>query len=404
MFDTKRMTVVLLRPADLPLEVVILLIGGMIMLLTGIVLFAVSQNVAPYYQNGVYGLLLVIFALQTVTLGKTPFGELRRSRLVLAAGVAVAAVGIAACFIPSFTLLPRWLLLVCFGPGGLLLLLQMILSHDKLRTWLKYGGIFRHLIAGCFTVYGFSILLALVLWQQNLSASRITATIVTADGLAICYLAAVIWKIYRAYPHIEQNTQGAPALSTEQTILLLMGVFMLILGVLLIPVNVGWLPFSPSAQLGLLLVIFAVQMLAAGSTPIGPFPRTWLIIVCGFLFAALGIVSCLVPEILLKPLTVLVGLLNILGGVITLARIGSAARRPLDASVGPRPRVLTQLFAAQVILNLLTIMFGVAMLIPGVVPGLVIGAILAANGCVLLYLLRVLCALDALRGAQAAAA
>jgi hypothetical protein len=44
------------------------------------------------------------------------------------------------------------------------------------------------------------------------------------------------------------------------------------------------------------------------------------------------------------------------------------------------------------------------MLIPGVVPGLVIGAILAANGCVLLYLLRVLCALDALRGAQAAAA
>jgi len=48
-FDTKRMTVVLQRPADLPLEVVILLIGGMIMLLTGIVLFAVSQHVAPYY-------------------------------------------------------------------------------------------------------------------------------------------------------------------------------------------------------------------------------------------------------------------------------------------------------------------------------------------------------------------
>jgi hypothetical protein len=37
------------------------------------------------------------------------------------------------------------------------------------------------------------------------------------------------------------------------------------------------------------------------------------------------------------------------------------------------------------------------MLIPGLVHGLVVGVILAANGCVLLYLLSILVVLDKMR-------
>ena len=82
---------------------------------------------------------------------------------------------------------------------------------------------------------------------------------------------------------------------------------MLLLGILLIPVNLSQLPFSGSAQLGLLMVIFAIQMLASGSTPIGLFPRNWLMIIFGLLFAALGIISSIIPGILVKPLTILIG-------------------------------------------------------------------------------------------------
>jgi hypothetical protein len=60
--------------------------------------------------------------------------------------------------------------------------------------------------------------------------------------------------------------------------------------------------------------------------------------------------------------------------------------------------MLAKLFAAQLTMNLLAIMFGTSMLIPGLVHGLVIGVILAANGCVLLYLLRILVVLDKMRG------
>ncbi len=131
----------LLQEANISLEAVILTIGGMALLIAGIVLFPVSRGILPYYENGLYGLLLIVFALQIITLGKTPFGDLKRSKPLLAAGIALACVGMATCFLPIAHPLPRLLLIACFGPGSLQLLLQMCLPSDKLRAWLQYGGI-----------------------------------------------------------------------------------------------------------------------------------------------------------------------------------------------------------------------------------------------------------------------
>lgn len=177
----------------------------------------------------------------------------------------------------------------------------------------------------------------------------------------------------------------------------------MLLGMLLIPVNLGLLPFSESAQIGLLMVIFAVQMLASGSTPIGPFHRSWPIVGLGFLFAALGIVSCIIPGILVSPLTVLVGVLNILGGAIALVKIWVARQKESDEPREAAYPILGQLAATQLMLNLLSIIFGASMLLPGLVPGGVIGVILAANGSALLYLLNILVVLDRMRRGMAPA-
>lgn len=388
----------ILKEADLPLEVVILIIGGMAMLIAGILLFPVAVGTLPYYENGFYGLLLIIFALQMITLGKTPAGDMPRSKPVLAAGVVIAAVGILTCFIPIPAHLPRVLLFLSFGPGGFLLLLQMCFAGDKLRSWSRYGGIFRHLIFGCTAVYLLSMLIALLIWQRNLLTTPVTGVAVLVFGVAILYLAVVLRKVYRSYPEAEARPGGDVELSSDQALLLLTGVFMLLLGALLVPVGLGLIPFSGSAQLGLLMVIFAVQMLASGSTPIGPFPRSWLVVAFGLLFATLGIVSCLIPEILVPALTVLVGVLNILGGVIGLAKMRASRPGPAAGAREPVHPVLARLFAAQLTMNLLSIMFGTSMLIPGIVPAPIIGVILAGNGCVLLYLLSILIALDKIRG------
>lgn len=384
----------ILKKADPPLEVVLLVINGMALLLTGILLFPVSTGMLPYYENGFYGLFLFFFALQTITLGKTPFGEMGRSKLLLTTGVMLAAMGIVVCFIPSFNRLPRLLLFLCFGPGGLLLLLQMALSKDKFQTWVKFGGIFRHLVFGCTAVYVLSMMISILLWKQSLLVTPMTAVVVVIYGLAVFYLASVLQKIYRTYPEAEKKTNGNAQLSMDEAMLLVMGVFMIILGVLLIPVNLGLLPFSGSAQLGLLMVIFAIQMLASGSTPIGTFPRSRLIISFGLLCAALGIISCIIPKILVALLTVLVGALNILGGVSSVVKICVPFLWKSDKTQGNLPPILVKLFITQLIMNLLTIMFGTSMLIQNLVPGLAIGVILAANGGVLLYMLHILIVLD----------
>jgi hypothetical protein len=114
-------------------------------------------------------------------------------------------------------------------------------------------------------------------------------------------------------------------------------------------------------------------------------------------FAALGIVSCIIPEILVSPLSVVVGVLNLLGGIIALLKMWSQCSRQPDEPRKPVPPVLARLFTTQLTMNLLAIMFGISILVPGLVHGLVIGVILAANGCVLLYLLRILVLLDKMR-------
>ena len=53
----------LFKEADLSLEVVILLFGGMAMLILGLLLFPVYAGILFYYENGLFGLLLVIFAI-----------------------------------------------------------------------------------------------------------------------------------------------------------------------------------------------------------------------------------------------------------------------------------------------------------------------------------------------------
>ncbi|NLV27935.1 MAG: hypothetical protein GXY48_12360 [Methanomicrobiales archaeon] len=44
-------------------------------------------------------------------------------------------------------------------------------------------------------------------------------------------------------------------------------VILLIIGILLFPVNVELIPSSPDGQLGLLLVITSIKMMALGETP-----------------------------------------------------------------------------------------------------------------------------------------
>lgn len=170
-------------------------------------------------------------------------------------------------------------------------------------------------------------------------------------------------------------------------ILVMVGTLLVLLGLLLFPVNLGMIPFSPDGQLGLLMVVMAIQMMALGETPMGQYKRSGFLVIVGIVFAAMGVVSCIVPGILTDLLRVLLGLLNIVGGGVLLTkRFFPLLHGTGNAPAGPLPPGLKKLLVTQTVLNIVAIAFGISMLVPGLVSGLVIAGVIVINGLLLFAL------------------
>jgi len=419
--------------ADLSLEIIVLLIFGLFMALFGLLLLAIQRGALPYAPDSTYGLFLVLLSLQAITLGKTPFGDFRRSWLLVALGTGVAVVGMIGCFIPGLLREPLRLLVgFMLTAGGLTLLLGLLVARDKARLWLRGPAPLRHLTLAAGLVYGLSLLAGLVTLFPGLPAQPDTAILLLAFGASFFYLAGSLREVRRRFPaQIPPRPAPAPSrrdrpagtsslrlkfthlgeeasLSLAPAILLLVAVLLGLLGILLFPVSWGLLPFSPDGQLGLMLVLMAIQMLALGDTPVGRFQRSGWLVAAGLGFAGVGIFTCIIPGVLTDSLQTVLGVLNLGGGLVLLAgrfRVRgrqSLAAHPESLPLAPSsPPPLRKLAVTQTLLNLVGIGFGLSMLLPGVLPLPAIAGILILNGGLLVQLALILRHLDGVITRQA---
>lgn len=387
--------------SDLSLEVVILLILGVFMFLFGLLLFKISTGELPYTPDSTYGLFLVIVSFQVITMGKTPFGDLRRSWVLVLIGIITAIVGMVACFIPGqLTEMVRILVGILLFAGGISLLLQLLFFEGKARTWIKIPGVLQHLTVACGVVYVITIVLGLITLIPGITSNFQTALFLLIYGISIFYLAWCIQKVARSYPpeklkSISKEKGGlfkslqSVSLSLSPAVVIMIGVLLFLLGCLLFPINQGTLPFSSDGELGLLTVILAIQMTTLGETPLGQFKRSVIIIIVGIVFATLGIFSCIVPGILTGVLQILIGALNILGGVILLTMRFVPiirGRQKHDPETGPPSSTVKKFMVTQTLLNLVAIAFGLSMIMPGMIPNTLVPVILIINGLLLFAL------------------
>jgi hypothetical protein len=108
--------------------------------------------------------------------------------------------------------------------------------------------------------------------------------------------------------------------------------------------------------------------------------------------------SCIVPGILTDLLRIMLGLLNLIGSLVLLAgrivpMLLSMQKVPQEPVVLPVP--VRNLLITQTALNIIGILFGMSMLLPGVIAGMVVAAILFFNGLLLLLLAHILGTLPA---------
>ncbi len=388
---------------DFSLEIVILLLLAVFMSLFGFLLFGIRTGALRYNPDATYGLFLVIVSFQIIAMGKTPFGDFRRSWLLIAIGMCAAILGMTACFIPgSLTGFTRVAVgLVLFG-GGVSLLVQLFASEEKAKTWMRIGGILRQLTIACALVYMLPIILGAIMLFPGVATDRQTAILLVLYGAGFAYLSWCLWKIGRLYPseaHTQERESTGSAkwlgifqeasLPLSVAILILLGILLTLLGLLLFPINLGLLAFSPDGQLGLLLTVMAIQTMALGDTPLGQFRRSWSLIIVGLAFAALGVVSSIVPGLLTGVIQIFVGLLNVIGGGASLIQRYLPMRRasgtPPTAPAGVLPS-LKKMMVTQTALNSVAMVFGISMLAPGLVPGPLIAGVLVINGLLLFIL------------------
>jgi UDP-N-acetylglucosamine 2-epimerase (non-hydrolysing) len=135
---------------DLSIEVVLLLVGGVYFILFGMLLFLIDQGVLPYSEDSMYGLFVVLVSMQIITMGKTPFGDLLRSWLVVVIGLFTAFLGTLAIFYPGYMSISiRMLAGLIVLVTGTLGLIQLFTSKDKARVWMKIPGILQQLTIAC---------------------------------------------------------------------------------------------------------------------------------------------------------------------------------------------------------------------------------------------------------------
>lgn len=401
------------KGADLALEVVILLVFGVFLLLFGALLPGIRAGAVPYSPDGAYGLFLVLTSFQVITLGKTPFGDVRRSWLVVLAGIVAALPGMASCFVPGRLAEPvRLTTGAVLTAGGTSLFLQLALFREKARSWLRFPGAPRHLALGCGLAYLLSMGLGLITLWPGIVPGDVTAGLLLADAASLFYLAGAIQAVNRlkrpdgreprADPSRDRRQELRPRLLEEAPLsldlatLILLAVLLTFLGLVLIPVNLGMLNFSPDGLQGLLLVVFAIQALSLGDTPVGRLRRSWPLAAFGVAFAGLGAFSCLVPGALTPHLRILLALFNLVAGALFFTRRALQKRRDRQRPpAGDPPLILLKMRSTQTMLNAVVIAFGVTMLVPGLVPGILNAVIIVGNGLLLFRLAAVLRKMEA---------
>jgi hypothetical protein len=153
------------------------------------------------------------------------------------------------------------------------------------------------------------------------------------------------------------------------------GVLLILLGLLVYGVEFGGIPLNSSGQLGLLLVLTSLQVLALGQLLGGQYRRSWWLMTIGIVFAGMGIVSCIVPGILIDVIRTLLGFQNIITGVLFLALqlvvpTVHGTRSP-PAEPVTLPPLMKRLGLIVTLLMIVSIVFGLNMLAPVLLPSLV---------------------------------
>ena len=171
--------------------------------------------------------------------------------------------------------------------------------------------------------------------------------------------------------------------------MLLLSIIFILFAVLLIPVYLGIIPFSRDSQFGLLMVLMAVQVLSLGKTPFGIYTRSWPLMILGAIVITLGMYASIVPGLITGWMLIPLGIYNLLTGSVGLGRL---IRPLLLSELSSSDRTVSSCLKGKkflvtiVLVYLSTLVFGLNVLLPALIPDIMVLILLFVLGILLLIL------------------
>jgi hypothetical protein len=192
----------------LSIEVVLTVVDGLFFLLLGLLLIGIYQGLLPYSEDSTAGFVLVLAALQTITIGRTPIGDVRRSWFIVVAGVVLGELGTLSIFFPGGVQseFVRVLAGLVLSVGGILGLVRLFTSEELAKTWMKVGGILRQLTVALAVMYLLEALVGVGSFISVIKTHPLWALVVIIFGISLFYVARCIQRANRQYRPEETKT------------------------------------------------------------------------------------------------------------------------------------------------------------------------------------------------------
>jgi hypothetical protein len=174
---------------------------GLFFFLLGLLLTGIYAGALPYSEASTAGFILVLASLQTITMGRTPLGDVRRSWFVVTAGIVLGVLGTLSIFFPggAHSVLVRWLAALTLAIGGITLLMHLVTSEEGAKTWLRVGGMLRRLAVVLGVVFVLEALVGIGSFIPLVATNKLWALLVLAFGASLLYASWCVQKVNRLY-------------------------------------------------------------------------------------------------------------------------------------------------------------------------------------------------------------
>ncbi len=154
---------------------------------------------------------------------------------------------------------------------------------------------------------------------------------------------------------------GEVGLSIQVVLLIIMGLFFVLIGLVSIGVFLGGLPYNENSTTALLLVLIALYGLTTGESPFGEPRVTWGTVIICVVLGVIGVLGVFFPGGYLALLVgILIFLFFVIGGIAELVRLFTSEKRA--KAWMKTGGILRQLTIATAIVYILEIITGVGSL------------------------------------------